>query len=421
MIPRFNQGVKHADAVMVDFRRKLVFFTCTMGKNAPYFIARVLAFVSLAMRAIHGVQWLWDGWDHGNLQGPFDPTHNSCAVSVLLVAHRLSSNERVPPQWVAEDMRTARDVISMSLLASSSFAPRWRACADADKQIAVTSKRWTLTTHSRHAVEDALIRAVHADYASASHKLSWFAAHGHAETACKQLVGVPEAVQQLQAAEDSLQDLEVSAVAGLVDAEGGVHGHLCADEAAKHQRKTEKIAAEIDRAETHLTARNHEAMLLEQTLLPEHELWVQFVVDMTTANFTDPKRGNDRVASLAKLLATTKKSLYVFPDGAATRVGTTEEVGRGTHQMAGTPASFSGVMATTRSLLALTPGRSSIHPKELPRNLSQEEGAPSFPCSALSSPVVPSLPLPCRHLGLSAFVPPQVLWGMALRLWHPQT
>ena len=36
VLPRFKQSlhVQHTDAVVVDFRRQLVFFTCTMGKGS---------------------------------------------------------------------------------------------------------------------------------------------------------------------------------------------------------------------------------------------------------------------------------------------------------------------------------------------------------------------------------------------------
>ena len=279
--PRFQLSpVQHTDAVVIDFRRQLVFFTYTMGLYSEAFVARVLAFVSLAMRALHLVPWTWDGWVCGNLKGPLDPTQNSCAVSVLLAAHRLSCNEVLPAEWSRDDLNTARDVISLCLRAQTSFAQRWDGCADADKRLQVAYEPWTLATHSRRVLEDALILAVHADSGSAasgSAKLDWHAFHGHAVTAFQQLVGTGKVAERLQAAEVRQHEMEVRAVAEVVLASGGVSGDAAAEDedaqraVEKKEAEKKEVAGALASLEQQLVDYNLQAKELVRKLYDAHE------------------------------------------------------------------------------------------------------------------------------------------------------
>ena len=126
--------------------------------------------------------------------------------------------------------------------------------------------------------------------------------------------------------------------------------------------------------------------------------WAQFVVQRAEAYFTDAKRGQERSAALTELLTTSRASRFVIP-GAAVKEkggeGTPEGEGAGTPEGKGTlgkgtpgkgtsGAGTSGAGTTAalegegeggrRALLEVTPGRSTILEKELPPNLSQEEG-----------------------------------------------
>ena len=58
VIPLFDEN--HANAVFVDFRSKVVFFSCTLRRGGADLLQRVLAFVDLVMHAIRD-SWTWDG------------------------------------------------------------------------------------------------------------------------------------------------------------------------------------------------------------------------------------------------------------------------------------------------------------------------------------------------------------------------
>ena len=345
IIPRFRlQPVQHTDAVVVDFRRRLVFFTCTMGTNDQAFVARVLAFVSLAMRALRGgVPWTWNGWACGNFYGPFDPTGNSCAVSVLLAAYRLSCNEVLPDQWSRGEMIMAREVISLSLIASTSFLQRWGGWVDAGKQLQVAYEPWTLPTYSRRSVQNALILAVHADHAdrgSEKQKLEWHKFHGYAVTAFQQLEGMGKVAEQLQAAEARLQaaearqdEMEARAVAEVVQAPGGVSGDVAAVGADVEAVEKEKMeAVEKEKMEAAAAVASAERQLLDLALNAKkrvgalyaaHEGWAHFSIQMAEAYFTDPKRGKKRSDALTELLAASKGVLFAIPDVAAAAAAAT--------------------------------------------------------------------------------------------------
>ena len=155
VIPCFRGN--HANAVFVDFRSKVVFFSCTLKRGGGDFMQRVLAFVDLVMHAMHD-SWSWDGWRCGDLHGPVDDTTNSCAVALLLIGLRLSRGVGVPIKWADGVLDLARDLFATHLLASASFAPRWGGSPDGETF--VVRECWTWSAHSRSVVEGTLVCAV---------------------------------------------------------------------------------------------------------------------------------------------------------------------------------------------------------------------------------------------------------------------
>ena len=190
VLPRFLEDPRHVSATIFDFRRKLVLLTCTMTLPQHDFVTRALAYVGLLMTALNGgARWTWSDWRYIDLKGPKDPTRNSCAISVLLVAQLLSRGVGVPLKWTKRDMDTARDVFSVHLLSGVPLAPRWEGLHGA------VLERWTLRDCTRIEMENGLLRAVLAsclqEPGAVSNPLSPEELHGFVLTTFGQLMTHP--------------------------------------------------------------------------------------------------------------------------------------------------------------------------------------------------------------------------------------
>lgn len=209
VLPRFLENPRHVSATIFDFRRKLVLLACTMSLRQDVFVTRALAYVGLLMTALNGGdRWTWSDWRYIDLMGPRDPTHNSCAVSVLLVAQLLSRGVGVPIAWTARDMNTARDVFSLHLLSGVPLAPRWEGLDHA------VLERWTLRDCTRIEMENGLLRAVLAsclqEQGAVSKLLSEEEVHGFVLTTFGQLMSHPS----FKSGGDRLEQLTATFLAG---------------------------------------------------------------------------------------------------------------------------------------------------------------------------------------------------------------